>query len=309
MTILNFNWRSPYLYLMLVPFLWSTNFVLGKIVVNTIPPLTMSTARFTIGVLILSGIMAKSKSPEQGSWQKAFIPLLIMGISGVFGFNSLLYAGLRYTSSTNSSIINSLYPVLAALLAAFFLKERFNARQLIGLFFSIAGVLLVTSRGAWSGLSGIVFNQGDLLVILASLSWAIYSLASKLAMKHLSALQASTYSIYLGLLFLYPASIYELSMGAHVTLSWSAFLALIYLGIVPTAITYILWNKGIQAVGPTKAGYFYNLLPIYTAILAAVFLDESISWYHLAGGLLVLAGVYLGSVVVRNQTEFLRPST
>lgn len=89
----------------------------------------------------------------------------------------------------------------------------------------------------------------------------------------------------MGLLFLYPASWYELATGAHVTISWSALAALIYLGIVPTAITYILWNKGIQAVGPAKAGYFYNLLPIYTAILATVFLGESISWYHLAGGL------------------------
>lgn len=293
--IQNFNCRSPYLYLMLVPFLWSTNFIIGKILVNTVPPFTMSTARFTVGVLILSGIIAKSKRPEQGSWQKAVMPLLIMGITGVFGFNSLLYTGLRYTTSTNSSIINSLYPVLAALLAALFFKERFTARQLTGLFFSITGVLLVTTRGAWDGLSGISFNQGDLLVILASLSWAIYSLAAKIAMKNLSALYVSTYSIFLGLLFLYPASLYELAMGAHITKSWSVFFALIYLGIVPTAITYILWNRGIQAVGPTKAGYFYNLLPIYTAILATLFLGESISWYLIAGGMMVIIGVYLGS--------------
>lgn len=92
--IRTFNWRSPYLYLILVPLFWSTNFIIGKLLVNTVPPLTMSTVRFTVGVIILSVIISKSKRQEPGSWQKAFKPLLIMGIFGVFGFNSLLY---KYT--------------------------------------------------------------------------------------------------------------------------------------------------------------------------------------------------------------------
>lgn len=290
------NVKSPYVYLPVVPFIWSTNFVIGKAVVREMPPQTMVTIRFSVAVLVLAVLLKLYEKKYPVPARKHYLPLVIMGLTGVVGFNSLLYTGLQYTTSTNSAIINALYPALTTVLSAVIMKEQFNFRKVYGLAFSLTGVLLIITHGSWKALVTLQLNPGDILVFLATLSWAVYSIAGKFAMRGFSPLCATTYSSFWGLVVLYPAMFLEISGGEPVSFTWPAIAALIYLGIFASVVATLLWNRGVQAIGPAKTAYFYNLLPLYSAVLANIFLDEEIHWYHLTGGAMVLSGIYLGAL-------------
>ena len=287
--------KSPFVYLTIVPFIWSTNYVMGKVIVKDIPPMTITAIRFTIAAILLAVLLKYQEKGFPKPEKKHYFPLLLMGISGVLGFNSLLYAGLRYTTSTNGAIISGFYPALTAILSVVFIREDFNFYKVAGLIFSLAGVLLITVHASWREMIAFHFNPGDLLVFLATASWAVYSVAGKFVMGSLSPLCVTTYSCLLGLIFLYPGMIMELRRGAGVALSWPSVLILLYIGIAASVVAHFLWNRGVQEIGPAKTSYFYNLLPLFTAVLANIFLNEHIYWYHLAGGAAVIFGVYLGT--------------
>lgn len=298
------NLRSPHLYLIIVPFMWSTNFVLGKILVRGIPPLTLSAIRFTVATLLLAILLQYYEKKRRTPERRQYLLLLIMGVTGILGFNYLLYSGLRYTTSTNSAIINAFYPAITTILSGIFIKEQFNNSKLFGLVFSLAGVLLITTHGSLEELFKLRFNLGDILVFLAAASWAVYSITGKFVMGHVSPLLATTYSCFFGLIFLYPAMFLELSEGTPVSFSWQAVVAIIYLGVM-AVLAQFLWNRGVQEIGPDKTAYYYNLMPLFTAILASLFLGEEIHWYHLIGGAMVLLGVFLGSMKVRSANQTL----
>lgn len=300
------NLRSPYVYLTILPFIWSTNFVMGKVLVREIPPLTMVTIRFSIAALVLAILLKHNEKKYRKPEKKDFLPLIMMGITGVLGFNSLLYAGLRYTTSTNGAIINALLPVLTAVLSVTVVKEQFCLRKLLGLALSLAGVLLITIQGSWEVLATLHLNPGDVLVFLATASWAVYSIIGRFVLGRFSPLCVTTYSCFFGLILLYPAMFLELNRSAQFSFSWLAVAALIYLGIIASVLSYFLWNRGVQEIGPGKTACFYNLLPLYSAVLASIFLGEKIHWYHLAGGGMVLLGVCLGSIRVDSINQELK---
>ncbi|MFZ5597735.1 MAG: DMT family transporter [Bacillota bacterium] len=281
--------------LALVPLIWSTNFIIGKILVRDIPPLTITAIRVSVAGVFLILLLRYNEKRFPRIEKKDFLPLAVMGFAGVFGFNSLIYTGLKSTTSTNSAIINGIYPVLTAVLSVLVLKEAFRPGRLIGLVFSLAGVFIIAVQGSWGVLSGLRFNSGDILALAATLSWSVYSIAGKMVMGRLSPLCATTYSTLFGLVFIYPAMAWELAGAKDISLSWNGVAAIVYLGIFSSVIAASWWNRGVNEIGPEKSGHFYNLLPVYSACLAAYFLNESIHWYHILGGGAVLCGVYLGS--------------
>ena len=217
-----------------------------------------------------------------------------MGFTGIFCFNFLLYCGLQYTTSTNGAIVNAFYPVIALILSGILLKEKFNKVQILGIFCSVTGVLLITIQGSLRQLFTLHINPGDILVLLSAAGWAVYSLLGKFAMKDLSPLLVTTYSCLFGLVFLYPGMFIELRGETDIIFTWQIVAAIVYISLV-VVVAQFLWNKGIHAVGPERASSFYNLSPIFAAILATVFLGEKIHWYHLFGGGMVLFGVFLGT--------------
>lgn len=282
------------IYLLTAPFFWATNFIISKVLVQQIPPVTLVTIRFSVAAFLLLLILKRYEGFSKPK-KEHYLPLAIMGLTGVMGFNSLLYAGLQYTTTTNSAIINGLYPLFATVLAVIFTGESFNIRKLIGISSSLIGVLLLIVYGSPNQLLALHVNYGDILVVIATFCWAIYSLVGKAVMRDLSPLCVTTYASLAGLLFLYPSMLVELNHGARVNFTWAALLGVVYIGIFASALAHVLWNLGIQQAGPEKAGYFINLLPVYVAFLANIFLGENIYWYHLVGTGLVLLGTRMGT--------------
>lgn len=296
--------KSPYFALTLVPLIWGTNFIVGKQLVQTFPPFTLTTGRFMIALLSLlpvflyyqrkEALSTTENKPDKMKF-KTWSLLIFLGFAGIFAFNTLIYAGLRQTSPVNATLINAFNPSLTVLLSMCFLGEKLRGKQIVGLILSFIGVAWMAVQGQPDRLGNLAFNQGDLLIICGAFVWAGYSIGVKKVVSGVSPLFTTTLSIFFGLLLLFPATYVELRYQSVGLLTWKNILSLVYLGVFPSVVAFWLWNRGIAQVGPGKASMFYNLIPLFTAIMSYLFLAEIPRDYHLIGGALILWGVVWGA--------------
>jgi drug/metabolite transporter (DMT)-like permease len=292
--------RWAYLLVNLATLIWASNISLGRLLRNDITPSILGAARFTVAAVIFLALWLKSQQSlltrrpvsQLLSFQQknlAWIWPLGMALSGVFGFTILLYLALRYTTASHAALINAVSPLVTALLAALFLKERFTLTLVGGSFISLLGVGLVI--GITPGESGAASRTllGDLLCVLAAIIWGMYSIFSRLATRKSSSLQATAASIWMALPLLYISALAEWQASPP-KLTLPVVLAVIYIGIFPSVIAYLAWNEGVRRVGPNQAMAFYNTLPVYGALLGVLLLGERLSWGLLVGGGMVIAG-------------------
>lgn len=272
----------------LATFTWATNMVLGRWLRADIGPLTLAALRFTIASLIFA-ILLQRRPPEERRLGNDRWLLLAMAFAGVVLFAPLLYLGLRYTTAVSATMINGFGPLITGLLATLLIREPMNRRQVMGAIAGIVGIgvlLFGSSATSWQGLA---LNLGDLVVVAAVTLWGLYSVLGRRVMLHRSALSATAFSAFLGLPLLCLAAVWELQhIQIHTTPT--VILALVYIGIFPTVIGFLSWNAGVKRLGASGAMVFYNTLPLYGALLGIVLLQESLSFYHLAGGLLIAGG-------------------
>ncbi|MCL6639015.1 MAG: DMT family transporter [Firmicutes bacterium] len=282
----------PYLLLIAGTFFWSTNFVLGRFLAGKIPPFTFCAGRFTVSALIFAGMAAwyRWELPRGRQWAH----LTAMALTGIFLFNSILYLALSHTTALNATLVNSLNPLLTVLMAMLFLGERPGVRLWLGLLASVAGVFYIAAGGEAGLLLGFHFNRGDLFVLLGALIWGLYSIAVRVATRELPVLLATAYANWIGVLFLYPV-VYKEIQERPVEFSAATLGVFVYLGIFASVVAFICWNWSVRMIGPVKATVFYNLIPLYAAVLSPLFLDEKLHLYHLAGGLLIVGGVLAGT--------------
>ena len=278
--------------MLVVPLIWSSNFVIGRVLVQHLPPFTITTARFGTALIILLAIL-KYKGLLKFPGRKNIIPLALLGLTGIFGFNTILYIALKYTTAVNSTIINSFNPVVVAVLSALWLKENPGLKQMLGLFLSFLGIVVIATRGSWDILLSLSFNPGDILVFLNTIVWAFYTVMGRKLMSSMSPLEMTAFANLAGVLFLMPAMLYEWR-GGMPAVTPGQLLVLLYLAVFASVLGFLWWNKGVSEIGPARAAAFYNLIPVYAAVLAYFLLDERLYIYHLAGGIMVLTGVYLG---------------
>ena len=283
---------GAYLFLVLPPFFWSSNFIVGKALVGTVPPWTLNAGRFTVSALILLPLFLYRKD-----WppRRALVPLILMSITGVFAFNAVLYIGLGYTSATNATLVNSTTPVTTALIAWLLIGEKLTARRFFGVVISLAGVAWIVSRGTLDALLRFNFNPGDIIVFLATGLWGFYMVMAKPMMQVLSPLALTSITTVIGAAFLLPAAFVELQLKPADIWRPDVLLAFLYLGVFPSFLSFLLWNRSIRAFGPSRASLAYNLLPLFAALLAVIFLGETIHSYQLLGGIAIVAGVIIGT--------------
>ncbi|WP_019415388.1 DMT family transporter [Paenisporosarcina sp. TG20] len=282
----------PYVYYLLLLFtslLWGGNFVVGKTLVDHASPITLTTLRWLIAVICLIPIVwwkEKNLLPTR----KAIIPLILMGITGVVLFNIFQFIALEFTSATNVGLISTLNMFSIALFSFLFIKEKINALQLGSMFISFTGVLLVLSNGQIDLLFSIGFNKGDLLMLAAVCVFGVYSVISKWAMKETTPLKATLYSGVFGVIVLTPFNVRDFTIT---NVDASFVQSILYTGVVSTVVCMVLWNIGIQKLGATTSGIFLNFNPIFTAIIAFIWLGEKITWIQVVGSVVVIIGCLL----------------
>lgn len=277
------------LLLLLTSLLWAGNFVAGKFVVGHASIYTLTMLRYLIAIVFLIPIVYVREKrlllPKQ-----AVIPLIWMGLFGTALFNVFLFLALEYTSSDTVGLLSALNPIAIAIASFFLLQERLTKQQLVGMFVSFLGVVIVVSRGNLSQLLKMHLNVGALSMLVSVASWGLFAVFGRKSMHLVSPYMATLWSGIFGVLVLIP--FYFLQPGLQRP-TWSFWLGIFYIGFLATVGAMVFWNIGVQKVGGTKAGMFLNFNPIFTAILAYLWLGENLYVAQWIGMAFVISGVYL----------------
>ena len=291
-----FAFDSTYLLLVLVPIFWGGAFVAAKFVVHELPPFTVATIRFALATLCLLPLMYYQDRERNWLKKEDLSGMLILGLTGIFGYNALFFCGLQFTSATNGSLIVATNPIITLLLSAIFLSEKISWQKALGIFISFTGVIFVITNGEISSLLEANYNVGDLMLMGAPLCWAIYSIVGKRVMAKYSPLASTTYACGFGTLMLLPFSLYELTQKGFSILGQASFLgwlAIVYMAVFASVLGFVWWNKGVEKIGASRTSIFTNLVPVSAVVLAFLLLGEQITGGDILGAGLVIAGVYL----------------
>ncbi|WP_296980900.1 MULTISPECIES: DMT family transporter [unclassified Thalassolituus] len=281
--------------LLLPPLFWAGNFIIGRAVRDEIPPVTLSLYRWIIASLVLLPFAWKAlQRDRQLYWQHRW---LILGISltGITAFNSLIYLGLQSTQAANGIILNSFIPLLIVLLGGLFFGYSVGRLQIVGMVVSFAGVLAIVMRGDTQILASLNFAHGDLILLVAMVVWALYTIGLKAVPAGINRTGLLQVQMATGLVFLLPFWGWELASGQTPVWNMHSVLSLAYVGIVPSVLAYLLYNACVARLGPARAGLSIHLMPLFGAGLSVVYLGEQIHLYHIIGAILIFGGILLAS--------------
>ena len=278
----------PALFLILAVLFWAGNYMAGKYVVTELTPLQLTFVRWFIAIFLLFPIAQWLERPNWkqvlGEWRKLFA----LAILGIIGYNFVLYEALRFTTPLNAALINSINPASIFLFSSLVLHEWISRANIFGLIISLTGVLVVLTNGQLQQILQIDYNAGDLLMLIAILSWTFYTLVGR-KMQGIPPIAATTVSALFGLLLMLP---FVLATGFPVFVSTGALAGVVYIALFPSVGSFLLWNMAVLRIQASQAGIYLHLLPVFTAIFS-ILLGNTITLFQIVGGLLVFAGVYL----------------
>ncbi|GAB4372126.1 MAG: DMT family transporter [Calditrichia bacterium] len=279
--------------LLLTAFFWGGTFIAGRIIARNIDPFTAAFWRFAIASLFLVIILWKMEGRFPRLTLKQSLPIVLLGLSGIFAYNVFFFNGLHYVTAGRAALIIANNPVFISLFSAFFFKEKLSLLKIGGILCSVSGAILVISRGNWNTLLTGEFGIGEFYILLCVATWVIYSLVGKAVMIHLSPLVAVTYSCIIGTVALFFPTLMKGGFAHTTFISIEQWGSLFYLGFFGTVLGFMWYYQGIRAIGPMKASIFINFVPISAVLLAFLILKESLTASLLLGTALVTGGVYL----------------
>lgn len=283
-----------YFLITLCVLFWSVNFVLGRFIKDDITPLELAFFRWFFVFLIVSPILIIRYRNIFNSLKQNFKILAILAILGITAFNTLLYYGLTTTTSTNALIINSTVPVLVLLGSYIILKQKINLYQTMGIILSTLGVVFLILKADISNIFTLKLNQGDILVIISSISWALYSVLVKFKPKDLNDFEYFATIVMIGFGLLVPFYLYQgYSIHQELEVLKNNYLIFLYVSIFASITSYYLWHYGVDKIGASKTAQFTHLMPIFGIVLASIFLNETLETYHILGVILIALGIYL----------------
>jgi drug/metabolite transporter (DMT)-like permease len=290
---------SPYLLLVLTTLFWSGNFVLGRAVHTVFTPFTLSFWRWAVALAILLPFVWTSLRRQAPLLRRHWPLLLLLSILGVVNFNTFVYIGLQTTTATNAVIMLSITPVLIMGLSFLLLRQTVTVWQTLGIILSLAGVLIIVGRGDLGSLLARQVNAGDLWILAAVLSWALYSVCLRWRPAELQPLNFQTATMLLGMIVLTPLYGWDLAHDRLFSLNVATVASILYLALFPSILAYIFWNRAVAELGANRTGQFLHLMPAFGAILSMIFLGERLYAFHGAGIALIALGIWLATVYGR----------
>ena len=287
------------LLLAAAPMLWAGNAVVGRLVHTLIPPATLNFTRWLLAFVLLLPLawrVLRPASPLWPHWRR----YALLGLLGIGCYNALQYTALKTSTPLNVTLVGSGTPVWMLLTGALFFGVPVTRQQVAGALLSIAGVLLVLCRGEWAQLLALRLVPGDLLMVLATISWALYSWL--LVRTREPAGVRADWAAFLmaqmvfGIAWSGALTGVEWSLGAApIQWGWPLAAALAFIAIGPAILAYRCWGIGVPRAGPVAGGFFINLTPLFAALLSAAFLGEMPRLYHGAAFVLIVAGIVVSS--------------
>ncbi len=286
--------NQPYLLLTLTMLFWSGNFILGRAVNAEVPPVGLAFWRWTGGSLLIIGFAWPHLRRDWPVIRRAWKLITLLAILGITVFNTLVYTGLHATTAINALLLQSTMPVVIVLMSFLLFRERVTLAQVGGIVLSLAGVLTIIAKGSLDLLLSLSLNWGDLLIFIAVVGYAAYSvLLRKRPVMHPLSFLAVTF--ILGDLILSPFYVWENLAGNVMQFNRVTLLAVAYVSVFPSILAYLCFNRGVELAGANRAGLFFHLMPLFGSVMAILFLGERFRPFHAFGILLILGGILLAT--------------
>lgn len=281
----------------LAAFIWSGNFIIARNVHKDIPPVALAFLRWLLASLIILPFAWKYFKKEWPLVRQSWHYLFWASLSGVALFNTFVYVGAHYTSAINLTLIGTTTsPIVATILARVFLKEEIGWLKLAGLVLCITGILFLLSGGHLLNIFSTKFSTGDLWVLAAACSFAVYNTLVKKKPAGISPLNFLFVAFSLGTLLLLPFYLWEMNRYAPVVWSNRLLLSILYLGIGASVICFWIWNIAIGRIGAARTILFGNLIPVFGTIGSVIILDEKFTWIHVVSMIIVFGGIVLANL-------------
>lgn len=283
--------------LIAVALIWGTGSVAIKIAVEGFPPLTAAGLRLALASALYAPLLWLNRRTAPLPGRRDLPLLLWLALTGYLLFNVLYFLALDRTTATHAVLIWGAQPIVTAVLAALLIGERVSRRAIGGVLVSTAGVGLIVASSLDAGTAGGADLLGDLMLISLMVSWVFYTVASRTAMQRLSPLASTGYACLLGFAMMLPVTLlggFRVEQLADAPLrSW---LAVGFSGGVSVVLSYILWNRALLRLGPTRTAVFVNLSPVWGLFMSWLLEDETLTWIHAAGAVLIVGGVLVANV-------------
>ncbi len=281
--------------LTLPPLLWAGNAVVGRMVADLVPPVTLNFLRWVLAFAFLLPLGGWVLRPGSGLWSH-WRRFALLGLLGVGLYNALQYLALHTSTPLNVTLVASSMPLWMLALGRLFFNAPITRPQLLGALLSMAGVAVVLARGEWAQLARLTLVPGDLYMVVATIAWAWYSwLLSRRAEP--DAIRADWAAFLLGQVVfglgwsaLLTGGEWALT-GARIAWGWTLVVTLLFVAVGPAVLAYRCWGLGVQRAGPAVAGFFSNLTPVFAAVMSALFLGETPRLYHALAFGLIVAGI------------------
>ena len=283
---------KAYIMLILATLFWAGNFTIGKFAfTENIPPYSLAFFRWTLVWIILLPFTYKEFPKIKKEVKGNLLLFFILGFTSVGIFSAFTYNALNHTQVINASLFNTAIPV-TIILVCFLLIS--------GLVISVLGILAIITRLELNILLTLNFNKGDIYMLIAIISWGIYSAFLKKRKFTISLLSLVQVVCTFGLIFLFPAFLFEFFQGKIIQISNNLFYILIYVAIFPSIGSYYCWAGAVSIIGANRAGIFLSLIPLFSTIFAMIFFNEKFLFFHFIGSVLIILGLFLSNKKVIN---------
>lgn len=292
---------QTYCSLVFTMLLWGGTFIAGRVLAGSVTPVDSAFLRFFIASTVLVLVVLYREKKISIPPVKCWIPLLLLGMTGIFAYNVCFFYGLQHVTAGRAALIIASTPLAITLFAAFFLGEKLTPQKLWGVAFCLSGAILVISNGHPERLLGGGFGPGEKALLGCVASWTIYSLVGRHVLKTMSPLTSVCYSSIIGTVLLAIPAIQQGVLIELPDISWVNWLSLLYLGVGGTAMGFSLYYQAIHKIGAARSGVFINLVPVFSVLLSWLILDEAVKPIVITGGLLILSGVSLTNYVPKRK--------
>ena len=286
--------HQPYLLLILAVLFWAGNFIVGRAFHNDIPPVALAFWRWVSAAVLVTPASIKFLRRDRQALLRHWPVILLLSFVGIASFNTLVYSGLQYTQAINAFLLQSLMPVLIVIISFLLFRERIRSRQALGVAVSLTGAIVIICKGDLGILRSLSFNHGDLLVFTAVVGYAIYSVMLR-KRPHVHALSLLAATFWLGALMILPLYVWESMTRPSMQVTPGNVLAIAYVALFPSILSYLCYNRGVELIGANRAGLFIHLMPVFGSIMAILFLGEVFYWFHAAGIALIGSGILLAT--------------
>jgi drug/metabolite transporter (DMT)-like permease len=284
-------WGNAYLVLALASLCWSGNHLMGRAIAGHVPPLTITTLRWLLAALILFPFIHRHLARDWPLIRQHIGVLIYLALIGGGVFGALQFVGLQLTTALNVSVMNSLAPLFIVAASAAMFGDRLTIGQAVGIGISLLGVLAIISKLDPDVLTHFSFNTGDVLILINMALWGVYSAS----MRWRPAIHPVSFMFMFCLISgiaMLPAMAWEYSTGFRLQPTVLTFGSIAFVTLFSTITAFMCWTRGVELIGPNRAGIFLHLVPIFSALLTGAVLGEPLMSYHVVGFALILAGVY-----------------